>query len=366
MAAEPSPYASWAERLLADYPPREALALTVAGHTIRVRTNAPSLLDHLRDYFRDFPAAASSPDVDVAALECPPPTYAFNFTPYPPGPGKTRIKDEYADFPDGRIVRKRLTQMSFFFGGRHNLAVGPCLANSNQVVNFVNNRFIQWHLDHGWLLCHAAGVASRGRGLLLAGLPGRGKSTLALHLLSRGMDFVSNDRLLIKRVGDGVAMRGVAKLPRVNPGTILNNPQLLAMLGEEQRRRYLALEADALWNLEEKYDADVSRCFGPGRFPAQADLFAVAILAWARGAGSMRLGRVDLATRDDLLAALIKQPGAHYYVPPGRGAPDLSAQAYLTCLNGCPVYAVEGGLDFASAAAECERFVGGRAQSRFG
>ncbi|MBK9127160.1 MAG: HprK-related kinase B [Phycisphaerales bacterium] len=362
MAAEPTPYASWAERLLAAHPPREALALTVAGHTIEVRTNAPPLLDLLRDYFRDFPAATTSPDVEVVALECPPPAYEFDFTPYPPGPGKTRIKDEYADFPDGRVVRKRLTQMSFFFGGRHNLAVGPCLANSNQVVNFVNNRFIQWHLDRDWLLCHAAGVASSGRGLLLAGLPGRGKSTLALHLLSRGLDFVSNDRLLIKRAGDGVAMRGVAKLPRVNPGTILNNPQLLAMLGEEQRRRYLALEADALWNLEEKYDADVSRCFGPGRFPAQADLSAVVILAWERGAGGTRFGRVDLATREDLLAALIKPPGAHYYVPPGRSAPDLSVQAYLTCLAGCPVYAVEGGLDFALASAECERLVNGRAR----
>ena len=67
-------------------------------------------------------------------LEAPEPSIDLRFTAYPPGPGKTRIKDEYVDFPDGRMLRKRLTRMVFLFGGRHNIAVGPCLKNSNQAV----------------------------------------------------------------------------------------------------------------------------------------------------------------------------------------------------------------------------------------
>jgi HprK-related kinase B len=338
---------------LAAHPPVAGLNLTVGGSTVRVTTNAQALLEQLREYFRDFPDAGRAPQLEATALECPPPAFEFPFVAYPPGPGKTKIKDEYADFADGRIVRKRLTHMSFFFGGGRQLAVGPCLANSNQVVNFVNNRFIQWRLDEGWLLCHAAGVACNGRGLLLAGFPGRGKSTLALHLLSRGLDFVSNDRLLIRREASRLDMLGVAKLPRINPGTILNNPHLIAMLGDEERRRLAGLPPDALWQLEQKYDADIIRCFGPGRFPARATLTAAVILTWQRDAGPARLTRVDLASRPDLLDALIKTPGVHYYVPPDASPPDLSAAAYLTQLDATPVYELAGGVDFDVAVRAC-------------
>ena len=67
-----------------------------------------------------------------------------------PDPGKTKIKEEYVDLDDGRIVRKRLTGMLFVFGGGQNVAVGPCGANLNQVINFINNRYIEW------LLCRPA------------------------------------------------------------------------------------------------------------------------------------------------------------------------------------------------------------------
>ena len=62
-------------------------------------------------------------------------------------------------------------------------AVGPCLANDNQIVNFINNRLIEVRLRAGDLLFHAAGVARNGRGLALAGFSGAGKSTLALAIM---------------------------------------------------------------------------------------------------------------------------------------------------------------------------------------
>lgn len=41
-----------------------------------------------------------------------------------PDPGKSKVKEEYADFPDGRLVRKRLTGMVFVFGEGDHLAMG--------------------------------------------------------------------------------------------------------------------------------------------------------------------------------------------------------------------------------------------------
>jgi hypothetical protein len=63
-------------------------------------------------------------------------------------------------------------------------------------LNFINNRFIQWTLDRGCLLFHAAGVAparSRpGPGRVL----GHGKSNPGLARHEPRLDFVSNDRLM--------------------------------------------------------------------------------------------------------------------------------------------------------------------------
>ena len=60
------------------------------------------------------------------------------------------------------------------------------------------------------------------RGIGIAARAGAGKSTLALHLLSSGLSFVSNDRLLIKAGASGPELAGIPKMPRVNPGTLLN------------------------------------------------------------------------------------------------------------------------------------------------
>ena len=58
-------------------------------------------------------------------------------------------------------MRKRLTGMVFLMADGLNLAVGPCLANVNQVVNFVNSRYIEHLLRSGGLLCHASACARR-------------------------------------------------------------------------------------------------------------------------------------------------------------------------------------------------------------
>jgi HprK-related kinase B len=252
------------------------------------------------------------------------------------------------DFPDGRAVRKRLTGMMFMFGGGCNIALGPCIENDNQVVNFINNRFIQWELERGALLAHAAAVSREGRGLALAGFSGMGKSTLALHLMSRGLHFVSNDRLLIRRTGDQVSMRGVPKLPRINPGTALNNPDLASVIPPEERGAFEDLGPDEIWDLEHKYDVKIDECFGPGRFNLASSFDALAILNWQRDGSSPVLQQVDLDQRRDLLGAVRKNPGLFFLSPDGE--PDYSEEAYIRCLDGVTVFEISGGVDFQSAA----------------
>lgn len=330
----------------------ESLSLKLADCVIRIDSDSRPLIQALADYFRSVIAPAGSPaEIRITALETAPPEIGIPLTVKQPDPGKTKIKEEFADLPDGRVVRKRLTGMAFLFGGPVNLALGPCLANSNQVINFVNNRFIQRELSAGSLLAHAAAVAGQSRGLALAGFSGMGKSTLALWLTGRGLDFISNDRLLVKPSPDRLAMAGVAKQPRINPGTALANPALSGIVPEEERKRFAALPPEELWALEHKYDAIIEDCFGPGRFRLAAPLDGLAILNWRRGEGSCRVRRVDLAQRLDLLAAFKKEPGL-FFLDQGGGEADIlepTDQAYLEALSRTAVFEISGGVDFQTA-----------------
>ncbi|SMX46714.1 HPr kinase/phosphorylase [Maliponia aquimaris] len=53
---------------------------------------------------------------------------------------------------------------------------------------------------------HATSVAVAGRGLLIRGASGSGKSGLALELMARGATLVADDRTIVRRVGDGLRL----------------------------------------------------------------------------------------------------------------------------------------------------------------
>ena len=54
---------------------------------------------------------------------------------------------------------------------------------------------------------HATAVAIDGRGLLIRGASGRGKSGLALEMMTRGASLVADDRVILSRDAAGIIMR---------------------------------------------------------------------------------------------------------------------------------------------------------------
>ena len=147
-------------------------------------------------------------------------------------------------------------------------------------------------------------------------------------------------------------MHVVAKLPRINPGTALTNPDLVTVLPEQDKVRFQSLSTADLWHLEHKYDVYLDRCFGAGRFKLASQMRGLVILNWREKQGGCRMLEVELEQRPELLGAVMKSPGLFYLPLPGRQV-ESTPQAYLKALANCPVYELVGSPDFAEATRLC-------------
>jgi len=329
------------------------LDLVLAGAQVRIHTNSELLVKNLAQYFEPFLATPKSIDIHVHMIEQSNIKLDLPFVPWEPEPGKSRVKESYTDLDGGRAVYKMKTGMSFLFGGGLNLAVGQCLENDNQVINFVNNRFIELLLNQQSILGHAAAVFVKNRGLALAGFSGAGKSTLALHLMSKGADFVSNDRLMVQKVNEGLMMFGVPKLPRINPGTALTNPDLRDVLTPAEIEEFSQLEGEDLWDLEHKFDVYLDQCFADSKFVLTGWMDALVILNWKRNDSPMAIQEVNLRERTDLLEAFQKDPGAFFLAKDANNPPNFEPGRYLDQLDCCQVFEITGGVDFEGATEAC-------------
>ena len=348
------------------YPDNYQMGLKFGDLGVTVSANDKDIIKGLKAYFNGFVVedkpVFKGDSIHVSAHEGAPPMFDFPFAIKQPDPGKEKIKEEWSDLKDGRVVRKKLTGMTYVFGRSENgsvdnVVVGPCLKNLNQVINFINNRHIEWALCRGCVLGHAAGIILNGKGIAMAGFSGAGKSTFALHMMSKGATFVSNDRLMVEKTAKGLRMHGVAKLPRINPGTILNNENLSNLISDEEKEEFRELSMEELWKLEQKYDAPIDTCFGENRFALSWPMHGLIILNWKHNGGPLVVNEVDPAKRQDLLPAFMKETGLFFWPETRCDKPDYLKETYVDFLKRCRMWEFSGGIDFEKATAACIELV---------
>lgn len=355
---EPLVMAKTIHKLRTQYPSVGTLPLTIGECRIQIESNSASLLALMRDYFRHVLGDGGPADFRITMIEAPAPDFEVNLRFWPREPDKVGQKEAFSDVEGGRVVKKVRTSMQFLLG-EEQVAIGPCEENANQVINLVNTQYMGWLMRRRFVLCHAAGVADDRGGLCMAGVSGAGKSTLALHLLSGGMRFVSNDRLLVGQSGGQLQMAGVPKMPRINPGTILGNRDLWPVLSEARMREIADMPRDDLWTLEEKYDADVDRLFGPGRIQPTAPLRACIVLTWShRDTAPTRMWQGTFRDRPALLVPLMKHPGPFILdARPADFALEHDPKEYMEQLADVPVIELSGRVDFERGVAEARRLL---------
>ncbi|MEG3619227.1 HprK-related kinase B [Magnetovibrio sp. PR-2] len=334
------------------------VVLGLSEYRIGLRSNSHELLEKLGVYFAHT-LDAGEPDIEVIAYETAPQDLGLDFIDWKREPGKTGRKDAYVDVEDGRLVQKVRTGMVFLQSETHRIAAGPCLANDNQVINFINAQYMNWLQNNGELICHASGLVVDARCLGIAGFSGGGKSTLMLKVLDDdNVHYLTNDRLFIAKDNTHVRATGIPKLPRINPGTIVHNEKLKSILSPEQQEHFLSMPNEELWHIEDKYDVDVEDVYGEGKIAPTAKLKAFLVLNWTRdGETPCTFTQVDLAKRPELLErAIMKSPGPFYQFADGSFLQDdmpLDPAPYLDMLKDIPIFEVSGTIDFDAATQFC-------------
>jgi len=330
------------------------LLLDLGGFVVRFKTNSSLLIDELRDYYQYFLLDADQvtrqPDSTVVGFQCATPSIPGDWQVKQPDPGKSKVKESLLQLnPDELLIHKVLTGVHLLFSDNRRVCFGPLEANPNQVVNFINNMHLDALLSPAGQLFHASGVCVGEHGLGMAGKSGKGKSTLALRLLQRGMDLVSNDRLVVVNNEEHLGMHGITKYPRINPGTVINQPELRDIVKAEDMARYLAMDFHDLWELEEKYDAFVEAAFGVN-FVLNAKMRMFVALDWDRKLSApTRLDRRDPKDFPELVETVMKSPGIMLPESSAR-IPAAVVEPYIELLSECEFYVLGGGVDFDAAA----------------
>jgi HprK-related kinase B len=330
----------------------ETLYIQTGDFCMGVRSNSREFLRQLRHYFTHVVTDACQADVIVEAYNTDVMELDLDWKDWAREPGKAGRKDTFFELSKGRLLRKVRTGMVFLQSQDAVIARGPCSSLDNQVINFINSQYMNWLQQQEWLICHASGLDVGRRGVAMAGLSGGGKSTLMLAMMDYpDVRYVTNDRLFIRRQGQEVIAVGIPKLPRINPGTIVNNPALYGLIDPERRAALLALPREELWHLEEKHDVLVSEIYGDDRIAEQVDLDAFLVLNWSHDSEEpTTLTEVSLESRTDLLPAIMKSPGPFYQFTDGSFYQDsmqLEEQAYLDTLQGVTILEASGRVDIA-------------------
>jgi len=333
---------------LAHVEPGLVLHLKLRDVPVTVRTDSAELLTLLRQYFDGF--ITPEPEGEgrlVCALKETADIDAARLRDLPRRSGKP-AKESYYDTPNGRVVVKKRTGMVIYSDRETRVITGDVVANVNQVINAVQQVYMEEHLDRDFFLLHAAAVASpEGTGVLIASPSGLGKSSAALATMDCGCRFMSNDRVLVTLTPTSAYLVGVPKKPRINPGTVLALPSLRSLLSAEDLDAYSRMDRAELWNLESKLDADVEQLYGSGSLVLEAPLRLVFLLAWTPN--STAEPRFQEATEEEAVERLSQQlvPEGPYRQKP---QPLPGKDTLRAMLRHVRTYVVTGGVNLGAFA----------------
>ncbi len=254
-----------------------------ADVVVEVRANDERVLRELDEYYQAFLCTDCHAKADhvVYALHLPDAKTQERMRDFRRSEGGGRIKEEFCDLFEGRLVRKKRTLVEIFFDGRHNLIFGNLNEDSfKQLVRFINVVYSRHYLTRkGYMLWNAGAVSRSGKAVAFAARPGMDKDAVVAAFLSGGYDFVSHDRLMVKTRDEAQPhLLGYPSQPIFSAASLLVSPRLRSLLGLRPENLASMTNEDLQ---EKRYEVDVASLYGPNRFRLQADLCCMYLLQWS-------------------------------------------------------------------------------------
>jgi hypothetical protein len=207
----------------------------IAGHRIRLRFAGPVLSSLITPAFAHLEV---EPDAEPALTICLGDGVSSGIH-MPPDPDAMRREDFQVSLwrlRDGRseIISQLSDGNCHILNTLENLAFywidDPNSLFPNETCSPLLLIIHWWMSAHGRHLAHAGAVGSGGRGVLLVGKGGAGKSTVALACLDAGMDYLGDDYCLIEN-GTVPYAHGLYGSGKLNPEDVALFPRLRPALG---------------------------------------------------------------------------------------------------------------------------------------
>ncbi|NQT84945.1 hypothetical protein HQ563_18165 [bacterium] len=130
----------------------------------------------------------------------------------------------------------------------------------------------------GLYLAHSGAVSFGGRGLLIPGESGKGKTTLTLYLVREGCGFLSDDRCLLRKTVSGFEALSFPEQVRVYPENVANLPEFQFLQDHKQKNKW-------------KKSFDIRKLY-PNCTVRKAELEAIVFPRWDSG-GKSRLEAIS-------------------------------------------------------------------------
>lgn len=333
------------------------LSLAFQGLGFTIMADDSSILEYLQEYYSGLSDSSQTmASKRLFLINTAPDFCSGNWQPVKRNkPSPLGLKEAYIDSAGGRWIRKVRTDMAMFQSLADPLVIGDLHTNRSQVVNFINNQFLNHYQRQGYLLGHAAAFDIDGHTTAIAASSGGGKSTLMLRALeTEPARFLSNDRILFKPDDGEVKVLGLAKHPRVNPGTLINSERLKHILPQEEQNRFARMPVNELWDIEQKYDVLIPQCYGEKKINLSGTLKNLVLLDWSLNSPQQtELNAVNIEQQPELLEGLRKSPGPFFQDVDGQfpGSATQSCEHYAEHLKGVRVFQLTGKTDFDRACA---------------
>jgi hypothetical protein len=180
----------------------KSVRMRIVGDTLATHVEAP--LSHLR---AADPAAPPQLTIDLWDVHETAVSGLPAMVSHAAGKTWDLLHDVFAASPDGRIVSHEL-RGSVTWLDRQTQSIVGWYANGGDLSLHQRAKPLQlllalWANDRGLQAVHAGLVARNGRGVLIPGSSGSGKSTAALACLGAGYTYLGDDWIAIGRAADG-------------------------------------------------------------------------------------------------------------------------------------------------------------------